>query len=250
MAYQLAIEGKTIYCGLESSGKSYLLAKSFDECLKRNFKWFRKYGIKRILAPNFPINPEYQEFIEESGMVEFRRWERIEEIIEWEGCDFFIDEMLLYFDAQVWKDLSLEIKKWITQGAKSGNHVYGACQDFSQVAKSFRLVTNNLYMVTKIIGNRRPGPNLPPLKPLWGIGTKVWGMGRIRPMNPLKFDDESQKFEKESIFTIRPFIFQEKYTRLFNTNEKLKASPIIFREHKTEICRQHGEKCLNHAVHR
>lgn len=248
----LALGGKTVYNGLESSGKTYLLAKTFEECRIRNELWYKKYGFRRILAPNFSINPDYAEFIKnESPGNELRIWDKIEDVIEWEGCDFFIDEMLLYFDAVLWKDLSLEVKKWITQGAKSGNHVYGACQDFSQVAKSFRLVTNSLYKVTKIVGNKRPGKNLPPLKPLFGIGPKVWGIGRIRPQDPkTALDDEQKSFEEESIFSIKFFTFQEKYTRLFDTNQKLKASNIIWKDHRIEICRQHGEECLNHAVHR
>lgn len=247
----LAIEGKTIYYGLESSGKTYLLARTFWECMERNIIWYKKYGIKRIMAPNFPLNPKYEEYLLSLKEIEYRRWEKIEDVLEWEGCDFFIDEMLLYFDAVLWKDLSLEVKKWITQGAKSGNHIYGACQDFSQVAKSMRLVVNNLYRVNKILGNRRPGKNLPPLKPLLGIGPYVWGWGRIRPADPkTNLDDEQKSFKEESIFSIRFFIFQEKYTRLFNTNTKLKASDIIWREHKREVCRQHGEKCLNHETHR
>lgn len=233
---------KLVYTGLESSGKSYQLAVKFEELRQRNQKWFKKFGFKRIMAPNFPLSEEYERVVKSTEGVELRYWKEIDEIVELDGADVFIDEMILYFDSRKWPDLADGVKRWLTQGGKRGNDIYGCSQDFSQVDKAFRILTNHLFMCFKILGNDRPGKNRPPVK-------RVWGLGRMRAMNPLKYDDENQKFEEEDIFSIRFFWFRRKFTAMFDTNQKFTVSGIIWKDHRVEKCKD--PNCMfDHVVHR
>jgi len=66
--------------------------------------------------------------------------------------------------------------------------MYCASQDFSQVHKQFRLLVNEVYTVSKIIGSRRPMKTSPPVK-------RIWGICMIRPVAPRSFKGDSATME-------------------------------------------------------
>jgi len=141
---------KIIYTGIESSGKSLLLSKQAEKVRQRNIKWFKVTGLKRTMAFNSPMAPWFIKLIEESN-INFKEFKNLDDILYLEEADIFIDEVIKYFPASGSSSLSNEQLHFITQGAKSGIHLWGASQDFSQVHKQFRLLVNEVYVITKLI---------------------------------------------------------------------------------------------------
>jgi len=227
---------KVVYTGLESSGKSLLLARKARQLVKRNSKWFNITGVKRPIRSNLIFSPSFVEYAENNN-VPILYWTNLEEIIYHQECDVFIDELLKYFDARLWQNLSLDAKHWLTQGAKTGVHVYATAQDFSQVEKQFRILCSKVYMVNKLIGSPRPMKTAPDVKYIWGICL-------TREVAPKSFKGDSATMEVLS-FVPSPFLILKEDTEIFNTNAKVVPSDLpIKRKRKQVIHFVEGEKIV------
>ena len=116
-----------------------------------------------------------------------------------EQTDIFINEIIKYFPAVGSQPLSHEQMDFLTQAAKTGVFVYAACQDFGQAHKQFRNLTNEVYVITKIMGSRRPIASAPPPKFIWGFCLK-------RAVSPQSFKGDNVTMDSlgwPSIFTIK-----------------------------------------------
>lgn len=220
---------KVIFTGLESSGKSLKLAMMMADVAYRNFKWKKKYGFVRPIAPNFPLTEKFEKIITEDYGLKLIYWRELEQLTELDACDVFIDEIGNYLDARNWPDLSQTTKRWITQGAKTGVEIYGAAQNFGQVDVAFRDLVNELWDVTKVIGSPRPGKNLPPVK-------RIWGFCFMQGLQAQNWNRDTQKFESGGLFNIRFFRIQKKYCELFDTNKKIVTSNRIPKKHVEYFC--------------
>jgi len=174
---------KIVYTGIESSGKSLQLSVRAEEVLQRNIKWLGITGIPRTMAFASPMSQQFVERIERAG-IKYFKFSNLQDILHLNECDIFIDELIKFFPASGSNSLSNEQLDFITQGAKSGVNMYCASQDFSQVHKQFRLLVNEVYVVTKFIGSRRPMKTSPPVR-------KIWGLCIIRPVSPTSFKGDS-----------------------------------------------------------
>jgi len=174
---------KVVYTGIESSGKSLQLSVKAKEILERNKKWLAITGIPRTMAFASPMSPVFIQEIEKAGLKYFK-FSNLQDILHLNECDIFIDELIKFFPASGSNSLSNEQLDFITQGAKSGVNMYCASQDFSQVHKQFRLLVNEVYVVTKFIGSRRPMKSSPPVR-------RIWGLCVIRPVSPTSFKGDS-----------------------------------------------------------
>jgi len=134
----------------------------------------------------------------------------------------FIDEIGVYFDARNWENLSMDFRMWLTMGGKRGVTIYGTCQDFSQIDKSFRLLTTRLYHVRKLFGSSRPSRGRPPTK-------HVWGLCMIRELDPTSYDDK--EFKPIGIFP-GFFRIKRRHTEMFDTKQIIQRSapPLLKRE--------------------
>jgi len=177
---------KIIFSGLESSGKSLQLAMKAEAVLMRNIKWLERSGKARKILTNSPFSEGFVKYAKDHG-IEIVNWENLEELILQRDCDIFIDEIGTYFDARMWADLSLDVRRWNQQGAKMGIELYGACQDFAQVDVSFRRLTSELFHITKFFGSGRPSPTKPPIK-------RIWGLCHMVALDPQKYDEKKKKF--------------------------------------------------------
>jgi hypothetical protein len=227
---------KVIYTGIESSGKSLLLSKQAEKVRIRNKKWFKITNLKRTMAFNTPMSAEFIQLIKDSN-INFVEFKNLDEILYLEECDIFIDEVIKYFPASGSASLSNEQLHFITQGAKSGIHLWGASQDFSQVHKQFRLLVNQVFVITKLIGSERPMKTAPPVRTIWGICTK-------RKVNPLSFKGDSATMDQVegglSIFFIRKIDIAR-----FDTSYKIPLSKMPIKK----LRKQH-EHCDEDGFHR
>jgi len=214
---------KVIYTGIESSGKSLQLAVKAKEVLARNIRWAKKREkmgvpyVQRTMAFVSPMSRHFIDEVEKAG-VKYMQFKNLDEILHLNEVDIFIDELIKFFPASGSNSLSGEQLDFITQGAKSGVNMYCASQDLSQVHKQFRLLTNEVYVVTKLIGSRRPMKSSPPVKTIWGICM-------LRSVYPSSFKGDSASME--SIGIIPSFYFiNEKDCFLFDTSYKVPVSTL------------------------
>jgi len=213
---------KTIYAGLEDSGKSLQLAMTVTELVEQNAKWLTITGIPRPIVSNLEFKDEFLNWATIEKQVPIRYWKDLEELPHLTECDLIIDEVGTYFDSRSFKDLPLEIRLWLAQASKLGVDIYGSAQDFAQVDISFRRLTNQLYHITKIVGSRRPAATRPPVKRIWGVCT-------VRALDPIAYDEDSKKFAKAGMFPSLFFI-QKKYTDIFDTSKRIaKSAPPPFK---------------------
>lgn len=220
---------KIIFSGLESSGKSLKLAIVAEKILFRNGKWKEESGIARPIISNTPFSKEYENKAEELG-IPIKYWENLDDLIQHQDADIFIDEIGTYFDSRLWTELSLDVRRWIQQGAKMGIELYGACQDFSQVDVAFRRLTSELYYIQKIIGSPRPSNTKPPIK-------KIWGLCVMRELNPQQYDEKKKEFVGSSLFNIPKFFFiRRRDCELFDTKFFIKRSKPLALKHVERKC--------------
>jgi len=207
---------KVIFSGLESSGKSYKLAETAAFLLYRNSKWFDITGVKRPIYSNMKFSESFEEEARQKG-VDIVYWKDLDELILLAEADIICDEVGNYFDARMWADLSLDVRRWLTQGAKIGIEFYGGAQDFAQVDKSFRRLVQpgDLIHITKLIGSRRPSASKPPVK-------RIWGICSARKLDPSGYDEDKKQFEGGLIPSF--FWIHREICEIFDTSQKIVRS--------------------------
>lgn len=229
---------KIIYSGLESSGKSYRLALVAAELVNRNSKWGAMTGKARPIVSNMRFMPHFEKWAMEEKGVPIRYWSNLDELIELDNADVIIDEVGTYFDSRLWSDLSLDVRRWLTQGAKSGIEIYGGAQDFAQVDLAFRRLVNHLYHITKLIGSRRPSATTPPVKHIWGVCS-------MRELNPREYKEDKKSFDRTQVFP-QFFLIERKYCEVFDTTQKLLRSTPPPLKHIDRFCE--NENCGYHKT--
>jgi hypothetical protein len=216
---------KKVYTGIESSGKSLQLSVEADRTLVRNARWFKKTGLPRTMAFNSPMSDDFIKQIEDTG-VNYMLFKNLDEILFLEECDIFIDELIKFFPASGSASLSQEQLHFVTQGAKSGINIFAASQDFSQVHKQFRLLVNEAYVVTKLIGSPRPMKTAPPVNRIWGICV-------VRSVSPTSFKGDSATMESAGI--PMPYFITRIDCERFDTSYKIPQSGLPERKLKKQV---------------
>lgn len=218
---------KICYTGKESSGKSLKLAQVAKDLVIRNAKWAKQSGIVRPIASNLIFSESFMTFAKEKG-IPIIIWANLDDLIKLRDCDIIIDEISNYFDARGWKELNLSVRRWMSQGAKVGIEMYTSAQDFAQVDIAFRRLINHLYLVKKLIGSRRPSATKPPV-------TFIWGITNIVELDPLRYDDVTDKFNRISSFPSLFFITQERCD-IFDTTQIVDLSVPLNYNHSIRKC--------------
>jgi len=230
---------KICYTGKESSGKSLKLAKVTKSLVIRNARWLKESGISRSIASNLLFSKKFEEFAKEKG-INIIYWSNLDELITLRDCDIIIDEISNYFDSRGWKELNLDVRRWMSQGAKVGIEMYTSAQDFAQVDVAFRRLINHLYKITKVIGSRRPSATRPPV-------TSIWGICAMSELDPLRFDDVNDKFAKISTYPSLFFITKET-CEIFDTTQQILKSKPLYYKHQERYCQE--ENCTyKHTEH-
>lgn len=218
---------KTIYSGLESSGKSLRLAKVVADLVDRNSKWLEKTGVERPIYSNIRFQTHFEEYAQLRA-VPIHYWTNLDELIKLDNADIIIDEVGTYFDSRLWADLSLDVRRWLTQGAKTGIEIYGSAQDFAQVDLAFRRLVNHLYHIVKLVGSPRPSATRPPIK-------KIWGICSMRELNPREYKEDKKSFDRTAIFPSF-FTIEKRYCDIFDTTQKIERSLPPLMRHIERFC--------------
>jgi len=228
---------KVVYTGLESAGKSLALAMRAERVLKRNAKWKAKSGSVRPIVSNIAFSEAFMTSARKLG-IPVHIWRDLDDLILWKNCDVFIDEIGTYFDARNWTNLSLDVRRWVQQGAKAGIELYGAAQDFAQIDIAFRRLTNEVHQISKLLGSPRPSNTRPPVRFIWGLCVS-W-----------ELDAKSYKSTEAEmkLAWIFPgwFFIRKHFCDLFDTTQFLeKSAPPLFK-HYERSCPDCGLKKTFH----
>jgi len=249
---------KIVYSGLESSGKSLKLAMTTCDVAWRNKKWkeeqikfmeekgveeFEKfYGRKDIyvrpIVSNLIFKKDFYDLVTVDYGIPIIYWEKLEELVEYENCDVIWDELGNYLDATKWAMLSSDVKKWLTQGAKVGIEIYGSSQDFGQVDKAFRRLTNHLFHITKVIGSPRPANTKPPVK-------NIWGLCLVTEMEAKSYKEDQPQI-KGNVQIPDFFFIEKKYCNIFDTTQKIKKENTLYLRHIKVYCSD--PNCTYHTI--
>jgi len=219
---------KVIFSGLESSGKSLKLAMVAVEIAYRNAKWRDKSGIARPIVSNMHFSSAFEEHVVNDLGIPIIYWHNLSDLITMKDCDIFIDEVGTYFDSRLWAELSLDVRRWLTQGAKAGIEMYGAAQDFAQVDKAFRRLVWHLFLIKKVMGSRRPSATKPPVK-------RIWGICAMSELDPQGYDEDKKKFAKGGLIP-KFFFIRRSLCEVFDTGQVLQRSKGDPLEHRERLC--------------
>jgi len=229
---------KIIYSGLESSGKSLKLAMEAERVLDRNAKWKKRSGIARAIYSNMRFGKKFEAKANAQG-IPIIIWENLEELVVVHDADIFIDEIGTYFDSRTWTDLSLDIRRWIAQGAKTGIEIYGAAQDFAQIDISFRRLVNELWYIKKMLGSPRPAATRPPVRTIWGVCM-------MRELDPRAYKETDNEFKTASLIP-RFFLIRRCHCETFDTGQLIKRSKLIPFKHAERTCADCGFNKIIHS---
>jgi len=198
---------KTVYIGLEGSGKTFLMGSETHRVIDRNANlhakvmkiWnekklnlrrqyyaFQKLGgdsssvkdaldeleadipTARKIVSNIKYSKSLEAYARGKG-IEIRYWKDIEELEKLSECDLFIDEIGAYFDSRTFDMLPLSTRLWLAQAQKLGVDIWGGAQDWGQIDVSFRRLVKRLYELKKVLGTRRPSKTFPAGKHPWAL---------------------------------------------------------------------------------
>lgn len=221
---------KKIFSGKESSGKSLLLAKTAVQIVQRNAKWYKQTEYFRPIYSNLKFSDNFVEWAY-SVNVPIHYWKQLTDLTGLDNADIIMDEVGSYLDSRLWADLPLSVRRWLAQCAKVGIHIYGSAQDFAQVDKSFRRLTNELVEVNKLIGSPRPMKSAPPVK-------KIWGVCMMKKLDPNGYNEDKKKFESKNPIPSF-FLIEKKYCEIFDTTQKIEKASLPPFEHDERYCRHH-----------
>lgn len=227
---------KVIFTGSEGSGKSLEMSRVAQWIRERNAK-FRSRGLpQRPIVTNMKFSDDFMQKAEDSKVPVYT-YATLEELLQYDHCDVFMDEISKYYDSHRWQDLSTEALTWITQGGKQGIKLYASCQDFSQVAKSFRTLNPRVFSVDKIAGSRRPDPTFPPIRVVWGF----YALWRV---DPKSFKGDDVTMDTIGWPVIRRIT--KKDCAVFDTAQRIIRPQAMPLEHIARYCPV--EQCKHHTL--
>jgi len=223
---------KTIFSGLEDSGKSLKLAEYAGKIGERNAAWQKITGVPRPIVSNLEFRKPFVDYIQGELGVPIRYWKDLEELPALTDCDLIIDEVGAYFDSRTFKDLPLEVRLWLAQASKLGVDIYGSAQDFAQVDITFRRLTTQLFHITKLIGSQRPAITRPPVN-------RIWGVCMIRELDPVGYDEQKRAFNNR---TTMPsfFLIRKEICEIFDTTKRIAKSAPPPYKHIERRCTEPG----------
>jgi len=212
--------------GAPGQGKSLYTAKTSRKILLRNQRWERQGNPRRLLWSNLKFSDDFEK--EFSGYIAY--WSDSSQLVKLRDCDIIWDEIATELDSRNWVNLSIEMKRFLSQYRKRGIDIYGNTQDFSMVDQRARLMISNVRTLTKILGSRDISTTKPPPKHIWGF-VLIRDVINFRETEP-----EKKKFELMPSFM---FITRELVSIYDTTQDIALGKPPPLR-HEVRYCEHHS----------
>jgi len=213
--------------GAPGQGKSLYTAKTARKILLRNQRWEKAGNRKRLLWSNLKFSNDFEkEFL---GYIAY--WSDSSQLVKLRDCDIIWDEIATELDSRNWVNLSIEMKRFLSQYRKRGIDIFGNTQDFSMVDQRARLMISNVRTLTKIMGSRDISTTKPPPKHIWGF-VLIRDVINFRETEP-----EKKKFELIPSFL---FITRELVSIYDTTQDIALGKPPPLR-HEVRFCEHHKD---------
>jgi len=223
-----------VWTGLPGSGKTTKLASVALKILKRNLRYFKKTGTRRLVYSNIRFNEKVEQ--KYSDFIFY--FTEITQLVEAREVDVIWQEMSIYCDSQEWEKATTDFKWWLRLHRHYGVDIYGDTQDFSTIDISVRRITNHVYRCFKIIGSRDKSATRPTIK-------FIWGLTLILSVDPASFGTEKEEYKYSGGFSL--LFFDRFLCSIFNSYEHLAYDKYPPYKHIQRKCPDCGH---SHTVHK
>jgi len=227
--------------GAPGQGKSLYTASRTLKILKRNLKWYKMTGVRREVWSNLKFSEDFENSW--SGWIKY--WTDSSVLCKLHDVDIIWDEIATELDSRSFADLSIEMKRFLSQYRKRGIDIYANTQDFSMIDKRARLMISGVSTLTKIVGS----PDISTTKP---VPKYIWGLIMIRSVTNYREDDPEKKIYE----TIPSFLIIDRaLVSIYDTRQDIAVGtppPMKHTERYCEFYEVEGHPCYHnkfaHAV--
>ncbi len=215
--------------GRPGQGKSAYTARMVKRLLIRNKKWFNKTGIKREIWSNIRFSDEFER--EGEGYINY--WADTQQVVKLRDVDLIWDEIATELDSRNYVNLSIELKRFLSQYRKRGIDIYANTQDFSMIDRRARLMVSQVSTLTKIFGSRDISTTKPDPK-------HIFGFVIIRQViNYMEDEPEKKKYE-----WIPSFMWIDReLISIYDTRQDIALGNPPPLKHEIRVCEIHGKGC-------
>jgi len=213
--------------GAPGQGKSLYTARTSARLIHRNIRWEKKGHPRRLLWSNL----RFSESFEKSFGEYIRYWTDSSQLVKLRDCDIIWDEIATELDARNWPNLSIEMKRFLSQYRKRGIDIYANTQDFSMIDQRARLMISNVRTLTKIIGSRDLSTTKPPPK-------RIWGVVMMRDVtNFRETDPDKKRYEILPSF----MLISRELVSIYDTRQDIALGKPPPLRHETRYCENHKD---------
>lgn len=213
--------------GAPGQGKSLYTARTALWLMERNRKWEAAGNPRRVVRSNLKFSPEVEKKFE--GYWAY--WSDSSELVKYRDCDIIWDEIATELDSRNWQNLSIEMKRFLSQYRKRGIDIYANTQDFSMIDQRARLMISNVRTLTKIMGSRDISSTKPNPK-------YIWGFSIIRDVrNFRETDPEKKKYE----LWFGLLLITRELTNVYDTRQDIAVGKPPPLRHEIRYCQNHKD---------
>jgi len=213
--------------GPPGQGKSLYTARTSERLLLRNLRWEQAGNPRRLLWSNLRYSEDFEKKWE--GFI--RYWSDSSQLVKLRDCDIIWDEIATELDARNWPNLSIEMKRFLSQYRKRGIDIFANTQDFSMIDQRARLMISSVRTLTKMIGSRDISTTKPPPK-------RIWGLVLIRDV--INYREVAPEKKKYEIFPSLMLITRELVSIYDTRQDILLGKPPPLR-HEIRMCEKHKD---------
>jgi len=213
--------------GPPGQGKSLYTARTALRLLRRNQAWEAKGNPRRKIWSNLRFSSEFEEKFR--GWIEY--WTDSSTLVKLHDVDIIWDEIATELDARNWPNLSIEMKRFLSQYRKRGIDIFANTQDFSMIDQRARLMISAVRTLTKIIGSRDISTTKPPPK-------RIWGLVLIRDVqNFREVDPEKKRYDFIPSF----MLIARELVEIYDTRQDIPLGKPPPLRHEIRFCEHHIE---------
>ncbi len=228
--------------GAPGQGKSLYTARLAFRLLKRNQKWARQGKQRRVIFSNLRFSEKFEKkagYGTNESFLEY--WTDTDKICKLHDCDIIWDEIATELDSRNFANLTVELKRFLSQYRKRGVDIYANTQDFSMIDARARLMISRTRTLWKIIGSPDPSTTKPVIKRIWGV-IMIRDVQNYREVAP-----EKKKYELIPGF----MLIERELVELYDTRQDIplgRPSPLKHIELVCEFADVVGHECAFHKT--
>jgi len=213
--------------GAPGQGKSLYTAALTERILRRNRRWELRGNPRRKVWSNLKFSEAFE--AKWSGYIEY--WTDANTLVNLRDCDIVWDEIATELDSRNWVNLSVEMKRFLSQYRKRGIDIYANTQDFSMIDQRARLMISRVRTLNKLLGSSDISTTKPPPKYIWGV-VIIRDVENFRETSP---DKKKYGFIPSLMFITRELV------SIYDTRQDIKLGDPMPLKHKVVYCEHYHD---------